>query len=127
MAGIASVGSALFTSTATVTANTFTTGTVVISTSPTSALVTFSNMAPGDRVANTLTISNTGSLDLRYAMTSAVTDTLGSGLKSVLTLGVKENVSSCTVGGYGLSGTEIYTGTLASALFGSPSPGAQEL
>ena len=63
-------GSAIFTSQAAVAANTFTTGTLAISTNPTSALVTFSNMAPGDQVTAPLSVSNTGSLDLRYAMTS---------------------------------------------------------
>src|SRR3972149_8479991 len=52
---------ALFTDTASVPGNTFSTGTVDISTSPTSALVTFSNMAPGDAVVNPVTVSNGGS------------------------------------------------------------------
>lgn len=64
----------LFTDTQSVPANTFTTGTVDISTSPTSALVTFSGMAPGDQVVNPITVSNAGSLQLRYAVTSTTTE-----------------------------------------------------
>lgn len=75
LSGIASL--AVFTSTASVPSNTFTTGTgVTISTAPTTALVTFSNMAPGDFVApvNGIIVSNPGSLALRYAVTSTTTE-----------------------------------------------------
>ena len=65
---------ALFTDTASVPGNTFTTGTVDISTSPTSALVTFSGMAPGDSVVNPVTVTNAGTLQLRYAVTSTTTE-----------------------------------------------------
>ena len=41
---------AVFTDSAAVGSNSFTTGTVDISTSPTSALVTYSGMAPGDKI-----------------------------------------------------------------------------
>jgi len=67
-------GFAVFTDTASVGSNTFTTGTVDISTSPTTALVTFSNMAPGDSVTNGITVTNAGSLALRYAITSTTTE-----------------------------------------------------
>ena len=56
-------------------ANTFTTGTVLIDDSPASALVTFSTMAPGDTTIQQLTLTNSGSLALRYAMTTAATNT----------------------------------------------------
>ena len=64
----------LFTDTQSVPGNTFTTGTVDISTSPTSALVTFSGMAPGDQVVNPITVTNAGTLQLRYAVTSTTTE-----------------------------------------------------
>jgi len=65
---------ALFTDTASVPGNTFSTGTVDISTAPSSALVTFSGMAPGDQVTNPLTVTNAGTLALRYAVTSTTTE-----------------------------------------------------
>lgn len=52
--------------------NQFTNGTVALTTSPTSALITYSNLAPGDQVIAPLQVSNTGSLDVRYAMTTSV-------------------------------------------------------
>ena len=53
LASLAVLGSfAVFTDSETVDSNTFSTGSVDISTSPTTALVTFSDMAPGDQVTN---------------------------------------------------------------------------
>lgn len=72
-AGIGLGTGAIFTDTQQVDANTFSTGTVDISTNPTTALVTFSGMAPGDSVVNDLTVTNSGSLGLRYAVTSLAT------------------------------------------------------
>ncbi|MEE8385026.1 MAG: TasA family protein, partial [Dehalococcoidia bacterium] len=66
---------ALFTDTASVPANAFTTGTVAISTNPATALVTFSDMAPGDEVTNPITVTNDSTtLELRYAVTSTTTE-----------------------------------------------------
>ncbi|HEY4227766.1 MAG TPA: TasA family protein, partial [Candidatus Limnocylindrales bacterium] len=110
--GVISV--ALFTSTATVPANTFSTGSVVISTSPTSALVTFSAMAPGDQVTAPITVSNDGTLDLRYAITSAATNSDTKGLKDQLVLTVKSGVTSCTTANYAADGTQLYSGDLDS-------------
>ena len=58
LAGLSSL--AIFTDSAAVDGNSFTTGTVDISTAPTTALVTFSNMAPGDQVTNPLVVTNAG-------------------------------------------------------------------
>jgi len=116
MAGFVSAGSALFTSTATVAANTFTTGTVIISTSPSTALVTFSNMAPGDQVTAPLTVSNDGSLQLRYAITDTATNADSKALAGQLQLTIKSGVTTCTNAGFGLSGTIINNGGAAFAL-----------
>ena len=51
---------AIFTDSQSVPANTFSTGTLDLSTNPTSALVTFSGMAPNDEVTNPITVSNAG-------------------------------------------------------------------
>lgn|SRR5574341_175408 len=118
-------GSAIFTSQATVAANTFTTGTLVISTNPTSALVTFSNMAPGDQVTAPLSVSNTGSLDSRYAMTSSSDNTDGKGLRDQLVYNIKTGVTTCSNAGFGLSGTSIASGALSTAAFGNPAQGSQ--
>ncbi len=124
----AGVGSlAVFTNTASVGSNTFSTGSVTISTSPASALVTLSNMAPGDQVTSPITVTNAGSLALRYAITSTTTENV---LAGQLSLTIKSGVTTCTNAGFGASGTVIYGAgvlgnTTAVNLVGNPAQGAQ--
>ncbi len=118
---------AIFTDTASVPANTFTTGTVDISTSPTTALVTFSGMAPNDQVTNPITVSNLGTLQFRYAVTSTTTENT---LAAQLDLTIKSGVTTCTNGGFGTDGTVVYaTGDLGSTtgvnVIGNPAQGSQ--
>ena len=75
---------ALFTDTQSVGANTFTTGTVDISTSPTSSLITNVTMAPGDEVNNPITVTNAGSLALRYAIQRTADNTDAKALRDEL-------------------------------------------
>jgi hypothetical protein len=103
---------AIFTSTATVPANTFSTGTVIISTNPTTALVTISAMAPGDAVTAPITVSNDGSLDLRYAIAATATNVDTKGLKDQLALTIKSGVTTCTNAAYAADGTVLYAGDL---------------
>ena len=117
---------ALFTDTASVPANTFTTGTVDISTNPATALVTFSDMAPGDQVTAPITVTNAGTLELRYAVTSTTTEDT---LAAQLDLTIKSGVTTCTDAGFGVDGAVIYaTGDLGSSvginLIGDPTSGA---
>ncbi len=114
---------AVFTDSQAVTGNTFSTGSVDISTSPTSALVTFSAMAPGDTVTAPLTVSNAGTLQLRYAMSTAISGstTLSDGLE----LQVKSGVTTCTTAGFGTDGTSLYNSTLTSGAIGSSAQGSQ--
>ena len=118
---------ALFTDTASVPANTFSTGTLDISTSPTTALVTFSGMAPGDQVTNPITVTNAGNMQLRYAVTSTTTENT---LAAQLDLTIKSGVTTCTNAGFGVDGTVVYaTGDLGSTtgvnVIGNPAQGAQ--
>jgi predicted ribosomally synthesized peptide with SipW-like signal peptide len=115
---------ALFTSQADVTSNTFATGTIVISTNPTSALISFDNMLPGDSVTAPLTVSNTGTGQLRYAMTSASTNSDNKALRDQLTLTVKSKDTD-TAGCGNFNGTQLYTGAISGALFGDPATGSQ--
>ena len=59
---------AVFTDTATSTGNTFASGGVDITAAP--AAITLTDMVPGSRVTAPIDVSNSGSLDLRYAVTS---------------------------------------------------------
>ena len=74
--------SALFTETDSVGANSFSTGSVDLSTSPTTQIVyAAASMAPGDSETGQVTVSNDGSLEYRYSVTSTTDeDTLAAQL-----------------------------------------------
>jgi len=111
---------ALFTDTAAVGANAFTAGTIDITASPASALLTSSALMPGDSVNGELTIANAGTGTLRYAMTSSSTNTDSLGLAAQMTLVVKTLGTNCAT----FDGTTLYTGSLNSAAIGNPAAGA---
>ncbi|MBI4199044.1 MAG: hypothetical protein HY535_01030 [Chloroflexi bacterium] len=118
---------AIFTDTQSVGANTFSTGTVDVSTSPTSAVVSFSGMAPGDKVTNAVTVTNAGSLQLRYAVKSTTTENT---LAAQLDMTIKTGVTACTNAGFGSDGTVVYgPGDLGSTsglnVVGDPTQGSQ--
>lgn len=118
---------AFFTSTQSVGANTFSTGTVNITTSPTTALVTLSSMTPGDQVTAPITVNNAGSLQFRYALTSTSTENT---LAGQLQMTVKTAVTTCSNAGFGANGTVIYGpaalgNTTPVKVIGDPAQGAQ--
>jgi spore coat-associated protein N len=130
LAGLGAFGAlSVFTSTADVPGNAFTTGTVDISTSPASALITYSGMVPGDKVTQPLTVSNDGSLELRYAVTSLATNTDSKDLRAQLDLSIKSGVTTCTNAGFDTDGTLLYGaadlgGDPAINVIGDPTQGA---
>ena len=129
LAGIGAFGAfSIFTSTATNPSNTFSTGSVAISTSPASAFITFNDMMPGDVTTQPLVVSNDGSLQLRYAISSAATNTDSKGLKDQLVLTTKTiDVTTPGTPCDDFDGTQLYTGDLdgtTGALVGSNAQGA---
>jgi len=122
--------SALFTDSTTIGNNSFTNGTVSISTDPTTTAFTASNMAPGDSVYGTVKVSNGGTLPMRYAITSSATNADSKALASQLQMTVKSGVSTCDAAGFS-AGSTLYNagvlGGLASAanVIGDPATGAQ--
>lgn len=109
---------------ATVGGNTFTAGTIDISTSPASAVIGLSPMMPGDTVNGTLTVNNAGTAQLRYALSSSSTNADAKALRDGITLTIKLRdvaANACT----DFDGTSLYTGTLAAAAFGSNVVGPQ--
>ena len=114
---------ALFTDQETNSANTFTAGTVDISQSPTSALVTYSNMAPGDSTVQALVLTNSGSLELRYAISTSATNADSLGLAAQLQLTVRAKTSSaCSAE----DGTVLYgPAALSSGAIGDATTGSQ--
>jgi hypothetical protein len=113
-------GLSLFTESVDNDGNAFTSGSVDISTSPASAFITMSGMAPGDSVTDQVAVSNDGTLELRYAMTTVATNTDSLNLRDALTLTIKTLGTDCAT----FDGTELYTGTLASGAVGDPTQGA---
>lgn len=107
----------------TVTGNAFITGSVDIAATPTTALVTFSDMTPGDTVTAPLSVSNSGTLELRYAMSTSISGSTV--LSDGLELQVKSAVTTCTTAGFGSTGTSLYNSTLTSGAIGSSAQGAQ--
>lgn len=118
---------ALFTDSDAVSANAFTVGDVELGTAPTSAVVTYSGMVPGDEVTGALTVSNDGNIELRYAVTATTDEDT---LAAQLDLTIKVGVTTCTNAGFDTDGTVVYaTGDLGSIagidVIGDPATGAQ--
>ncbi|MGB2694962.1 MAG: TasA family protein [Dehalococcoidia bacterium] len=123
-------GLSLFTDQATVGANTFSTGSVDLTTAPTTALITFSGMVPGDAVTNSLVVSNAGTLQFRYAISSSATNADALALKDALTLTIKTiDVTTPGTPCDNFDGTQLYTGDLddgaGGLLVGNAAQGAQ--
>jgi Camelysin metallo-endopeptidase len=120
-----SLTGALYTDVETVDNNTFTVGTLDISASPATALFTAPAMAPGDSVTAELTVTNAGTLDLRYAAESETDEDV---LSAQLVLTIKSGVTTCDNTDWDSDGTALYTGILGSTsvetLFGDKTAGA---
>jgi hypothetical protein len=119
--GASTFSLAIFTDTATVTNNAFTTGSIDITASPASAAIGFTGMMPGDSVAGSLTIQNAGAAQLRYAMTSASTNTDTKNLRDAIALEIRTEGTGCAT----FDGTVLYSSSLGAAAFGSVAAGNQ--
>lgn len=120
---------ALFTDTASVPGNTISTGTVNIGTSPTSAVITLGNMAPGDTVDSQLEVRNDGTLQLRYAVTASSTNGDGKNLRDALTMTIKlKQAPTCTETLDDPGRPTLYSGSLnpvGGKVIGDPAGGGQ--
>ena len=141
MAGVLTIGvlavgvrvatQALFTDTQSVGANTFSTGTVDLATSPTTALVTLPAMAPGDKITASIQVLNSGSLEFRYAVKSTTTETVLAAELDLTIRGPAAASTGCNAAGFGTFGTGVLytTGDLGSTaglnLIGDPAQGFQ--
>jgi len=103
---------ALFTDQETSAGNAFTAGTLDLALTDNNPLpFSVSAMAPGDSASGTLDIDNSGTLELRYAMTTTGDGT--STLDEQLDCEIKQGA------------TTLYSGKLSSAVIGDPTQGAQ--
>ena len=129
-AALTSVSGALFTDSDAVGSNTFSSGTVILSTSPTSAVVSFTDMAPGDVDNGQMTVTNGGSLQLRYAVTSATTeDTLAAQLDMTIwdeaAEGVVDSTCDTTAPASKLYGPAALGSVAGTNVIGNPNTGFQ--
>lgn len=119
---------AVFSDSASIGSNSFTTGTVDISTSPASAVVTYSAMAPGDSTTQSVTVTNGGTLSQRYAIAASATNSDSKGLKDALTLTIKTvDVTTPSSPCDNFDGTQLYSGDIdstAGKLVGDSTQGA---
>jgi spore coat-associated protein N len=120
---IGTIGSsaAYFSDERAVTDNELATGTLELNASPASAVIGLSNMAPGDTASGSLVLSNSGTLALRYAMTSTAGNADGKNLRDQLQLTVRTLGSGCGA----FDGSQLYSGATSTAAFGNPAAGAQ--
>jgi spore coat-associated protein N len=94
----------------------WTTGSITLGVSP-NPVFHVTGILPGDSGQQTLVVSNTGSGDLRYAMTSTSDNADGLGLAAQMQMTITDE--AC-----GTPGTTLYTGSLDGAFFGNPAQGA---
>ena len=80
-------------------------GSVDISTSPGSAILSFGGMAPGDSVTRPLTVSNDGSLPLLYSVMSTTSEDT---LAAQLDMTIKTDVTMCSESGFDRDGEIVY-------------------
>jgi predicted ribosomally synthesized peptide with SipW-like signal peptide len=100
---------ALFTDAESTGANTFSNGTIDLTTNPTgagSAIVSFTNMMPGDSITNPVTVSAAGSQALRYSVSGSATNADTKLLKNKLNLVIKTEGTDCTT----FDGSSLYNG-----------------
>jgi hypothetical protein len=114
---------AVFSSAGALPANAFTTGAVRLSTIPSTAVVAFEVMSPGDATVGRATVLNDGTSRLRYVMQTSVAG--APALAQALELSIKSGVSDCSSGGFGLDGAILYEGPLSEGALGDPEPGGQ--
>ena len=114
--GAGSISLAQFTDTAGATWN-FTAGTIDISVNPT-AFAAINPMMPGDVNTQPLTVTNGGTAQLRYAMSTTATNALGTAIQ--LTVKTEDAGGGCAA----FTGTTVVAATnLNGAAFGSSAPG----
>jgi predicted ribosomally synthesized peptide with SipW-like signal peptide len=116
--GAGSVSLALFTDSDSSTWS-FTTGTIDIESNP-AVLTAITAMMPGDVAADSLTITNAGTADLRYAMTTAATNALG----DELDLEVREEDADGACDDFDGAAVVVAGTALDGAGFGSSAQGA---
>lgn len=113
----------LFTDSEAVDSNAVDAGTIDLASDVASSLLSLADMLPGDDVVASLTLSNGGTGELRYAMTTGISGSTD--LAGGLALDIKVGVTDCTSAGFDTDGTSLFSGTLSGGAIGDPATGAQ--
>ena len=121
VAGVWGSSMALFTDSQAENAS-FSSGTLDLAASPSPTLLNVTNMAPGDVVYAPLSLTNNGTLDLRWSMTSADGGGSDSGFLGALAFAVVQN-ATCDATAFG--GAPLATGAVPTLAIGDPTAGAQ--
>ncbi len=96
----------------------WTTGTIILGVSPSTAF-SATGIMPGDSGAQVIAVQNSGTSQLRYAMTTAV-----SGDTNGLAAQMHLDITTGPVSSGACTGSSIYSGSLAAAALGSTAQGA---
>ena len=113
---------ALFTDDVDADNNSFTTGTVVLSATPATALFNVGVMMPGDNNYGQLTVANAGTASFRYSMTTSATDPDTKDLRTQLQLEVRAKAAGTCAADFTGSAVVPNT-TLEGASFGDATQG----
>jgi hypothetical protein len=114
--GASAISLATFTDSKT-SSGSFTSGTIVLGVAP-ATLFTLTSIMPGDSGSASLTVTNSGTGALRYAVTSASTNADTKSLRDQIALTVK--AGACPG-----AGGNLYSGALSAAAIGDPTAGNQ--
>ena len=123
VAGLATA--ALFTDSQTVTANSATTGTVKLGVAPAAAAWSVTGVAPGWSGVYGIQVDNTGSLALRYAVTSSSTNPDAKALATQLDAAVVAAASTAGCASADYVTSPLYAGKVSGLAMGNPAAGPQ--
>jgi hypothetical protein len=108
----ATMSLALFTDSASANGNIFSTGTVHIGINPAATIFTAPLMMPGDTVNGSIVVTNTGTAQMRYAISGSATNTDSKGLASQITVTLRQPDTAggtvCTL----FTGVQQFTGVV---------------
>lgn len=130
VAGFVMTSTALYSDVATVTDNTIATGTLDLAAAPATQAFNVTAMAPGDVEFSKITLTNSGTMELRHSMLSTTTSD-ADGLAAELDFRVAAigSGAACVVQADFDAGTSLYSGVLGSgggtAIYGDATAGAQ--
>lgn len=119
----ATMSLAQFTSQASVGGNAFTAGTIVLTTNPGSGVITAvppTPLMPGDTINGSLVVSNTGTGDLRYAISASSTTTLALNTVLLITIKTADTAGGNTCNAW--TGTTLFGGAGGATIIGAMAP-----